>query len=130
MKKFTVPIAFIVFISAQLWTPLPSHAQEPGQRIQNSIGMELVLIRPGKFLMGSPEDEPGRFAGEILHAVNVTRPFYLQTTEVTQAQWLALMGDNPSSHKRCEGNCPVEQISWEDAQRFIQKLNQSVSGLP
>jgi formylglycine-generating enzyme required for sulfatase activity len=105
-------------------TVFGAQAEEPREKIQNSLGMEFVLIGPGTFLMGSPEIEPGRFVGEIQHKVNLTRPFYLQTTEVTQAQWLTLMGDNPSGQKRCGGNCPVEQISWEDAQRFVRTLNQ------
>ena len=101
-----------------------SNVEPSEQKLKNSLGMEFVLIQPGKFMMGSPEDEPGRFTGEKLHAVNLTNPFYLQTTEVTQAQWQALMGKNPASQKRCGDNCPVEQVSWDDVQKFIQKLNQ------
>ncbi|MGD8368632.1 MAG: formylglycine-generating enzyme family protein [Desulfobacterales bacterium] len=124
MRKFTIPIQFIVFILAAQGIVSSLHAEEPRARIRNSVGMEFVLIKPGSFQMGSPEDEPGRFVGEIRHKVNLTKPFYMQTTEVTQAQWEALMGGNPSSHKRCGENCPVEQVSWEDAQRFVRKLNQ------
>lgn len=121
MRKFIIPIQFIVVM---LSLALSGYAEEPKERIKNSLGMEFVLIQPGKFLMGSPEDEPGRYTGEMPHRVNLTKPFYLQTTEVTQGQWQALMGKNPSSHKGCGDSCPVEQVSWEDAQRFIQKLNQ------
>jgi len=123
MRKRRCSNPFIVFILAALGFVHGVHADEAKERIQNSIGMEFVLIRPGSFRMGSPEDEPGRYLGEILHKVNLTRPFYLQTTEVTQAQWRAVMGDNPSSHKRCGDRCPVEQVSYEDAQRFIRELN-------
>ena len=121
MRKFIIPIQFIVVMLSLAFS---GYAEEPKERITNSLGMEFVLIKPGKFLMGSPEDEPGRYTGEKQHRVNLTKPFYLQTTEVTQGQWQALMGKNPSSHKRCGDSCPVEQVSWEDAQRFIQKLNQ------
>jgi formylglycine-generating enzyme required for sulfatase activity len=124
MRKSSLPIPFIVFILVALGFAFRVHAEKPRERIQNSVGMEFVLIKAGKFQMGSPEEEPGRFAGEIQHTVNLTNPFYMQTTEVTQAQWQAVMGDNPSSHKRCGERCPVEQVSWEDAQRFIEKLNQ------
>jgi formylglycine-generating enzyme required for sulfatase activity len=121
MRKFIVPVQFIVVMLSLAFS---GYAEEPKKRIKNSVGMEFVLIKPGKFLMGSPADEPGRYTGEVQHRVNLTKPFYLQTTEVTQGQWQALMGKNPSSHKRCGDSCPVEQVSWEDAQRFIQKLNQ------
>jgi formylglycine-generating enzyme required for sulfatase activity len=59
-----------------------------------------------------------------LHSVKITKPFYLQTTEVSQAQWKEVMGDNPSFFKDCGHDCPVEEVSWDDAQKFISKLNQ------
>ena len=121
MKKFIIPIQFILVTLSIAFT---GYAEEPGERVKNSLGMRFVLIQPGKFLMGSPEDEPGRYSGERPHRVNLTKPFYLQTTEVTQGQWQALMGKNPSGHKRCGDGCPVEQVSWDDVQKFIQKLNQ------
>jgi formylglycine-generating enzyme required for sulfatase activity len=121
MKKYIISVQFIVIFLALV---LSGYAEQPKERFTNGLGMEFVLIKPGKFMMGSPEDEPGRFSGEKLHRVNLTKPFYMQTTEVTQAQWKALMGKNPASHKRCGDKCPVEQVSWEDAQQFIQKLNQ------
>ncbi len=124
MRKFSRSIPFIVFILVALGFAFRVHAEEPRERIQNSLGMEFVLIKAGKFQMGSPEDEPGRFVGEVRHTVNLINAFYMQTTEVTQAQWKALMGDNPSSHLLCGDRCPVGEVSWEDAQRFIRKLNQ------
>lgn len=90
---------------------------------ENSLGMEFVYINPGTFMMGSPSSEPGRFSGEKLHRVTLTRGFYMQTTEVTQGQWRAVMGSNPSKFKNCGDSCPVEKVSWNDAQVFIQKLN-------
>ena len=121
MRKFIIPIQFIVIMASLAFN---GYAEQPKERITNSLGMAFVLIKPGRFMMGSPDDEPGRYSGEKHHAINLTKPFYLQTTEVTQAQWKALMGKNPSSHKRCGETCPVEQVSWKDAQEFIQKLNQ------
>jgi formylglycine-generating enzyme required for sulfatase activity len=121
MRKIIIPIQFIMVIGCLAFN---GYAEQPKERITNSLGMELVLIKPGKFMMGSPEDEPGRYSGESLHPVSLTNPFYMQTTEVTQAQWQALMGKNPASNKRCGDNCPVEQVSWDDVQKFIQKLNQ------
>jgi len=121
MRKLIIPIQFIMVMGCLAFN---GYAEQPKEKITNSLGMEFVLIKPGKFMMGSPEDEPGRFTGERLHAVNLTNPFYMQTTEVTQAQWKTLMGRNPASQKRCGDSCPVEQVSWDDVQKFIQKLNQ------
>jgi formylglycine-generating enzyme required for sulfatase activity len=52
----------------------------------------------------------------------------MQTTEVTQGQWKAVMGDNPSYFKKCGDNCPVEKVSWDEVQDFIKKLNQKEGG--
>ena len=97
---------------------------EPEEKFTNSLGMEFALISPGTFLMGSPESEEDRSDDETQHEVTLTQGYYLQTTEVTQGQWQAVMGNNPSHFKNCGENCPVENISWEDVQAFIQKLNQ------
>jgi formylglycine-generating enzyme required for sulfatase activity len=97
--------------------------QPPSQAITNSIGMTFVYIAPGTFTMGSPDDELGRYQDETQHQVTLTKGFYMQTTEVTQGQWQAVMGSNPSRFKKCGDNCPVEKVSWYDAQDFIVKLN-------
>jgi formylglycine-generating enzyme required for sulfatase activity len=89
-----------------------------------TIGMKFVLIPAGKFMMGSPIDEPERDDDEKQHEVKITKPFYLQITEVSQAQWEKVMGNNPSHFKDCGDDCPVERVSWDDAQKFISKLNQ------
>ncbi len=57
------------------------------------------------------------------HRVTITKSYYMQTTEVTQAQWQAVMGNNPSKFSGCS-DCPVEMVSWDDVQEFIKKLNQ------
>ena len=90
----------------------------------NSIGMTFVLIPAGTFKMGSPAGEEGRDDDERQHQVTISKPFYLQTTEVTQGQWEKVMGSNPSHFNKCGKDCPVEQVSWDDAQEFIKKLNQ------
>ena len=76
---------------------------------------------PGTFLMGSPADEPERYDDETQHPVTLTRGFWIAETPVTQALWEIFMGDNPSRFKGTER--PVDSVSWEDAQRFINKLN-------
>ena len=60
------------------------------------------------------------------HIVKISKPFYLQKTEVTQGQWEAVMVYNPSRFKECGEDCPVENISWVDVQKFIKKLNEMV----
>ncbi len=102
---------------------ISSDTSDPSVLVK-SLGMEFVPISPGTFMMGSPESEEDRYKDEIQHEVTLTQGYYLQTTEVTQGQWQAVMGNNPSHFKNCGENCPVENISWEDVQAFIQKLNQ------
>jgi len=93
-----------------------------GKRFTNSLGMEFVWIPPGNFMMGSLKSEPGRADDETLHEVTLTKGFYLQTTEVTQGQWKAVMGKNPSCFKKGAAY-PVERVSWEDCREFIMLLN-------
>ena len=93
------------------------------KKISNSIGMEFVYMPPGTFLRGSPPDEPGRQSDEKQQWVTLTNGFYMQTTEVTQGQWKAVMGIPPLHIIKCNDNCPVERVSWNDAQEFIHKLN-------
>jgi|YNPNPStandDraft_1061719.scaffolds.fasta_scaffold05005_6 sulfatase modifying factor 1 len=103
-----------------------SHAQQA--RLSNALGMEFVLIPAGSFEMGSPPSEPFRDQDEERHMVVITKPFYIQTTEVTQGQWRALMGNNPSHFRGCGDSCPVERVSWLDCQKFIERLNQRRDG--
>ncbi len=100
----------------------------PLSTFKNSLGQEFKLIPAGTFTMGSPGDEPGRESDEIQHQVTLTQPFYMQTTEVTQAQWEAVMGYNPSYFSECP-TCPVEMVTWDDAQSYIAKMNQKGEGL-
>jgi formylglycine-generating enzyme required for sulfatase activity len=89
-----------------------------------TLGAQFVLIPAGTFMMGSPGNEPGRDNDETQHQVTISRPFYMQTTEVTQGQWKRVMGNNPSHFQNCGDDCPVEKVSWNDVQDFIRRLNQ------
>ncbi len=93
--------------------------------LPNPTLLEMVKIPAGTFTMGSPSDERGRYPREgPQHVVTLTQPFYLGKYEVTQAQWEAVMGmgSNPS-RSGGKPNHPVEQVSWDDCQAFIEKLN-------
>jgi formylglycine-generating enzyme required for sulfatase activity len=96
---------------------------QPERAFVNNLGMKFVYINPGSFMMGSPLKESGRDDDERQHRVTLTEGFYLQTTEVTQGQWQRVMGNDPSKFENCGSDCPVEQVSWNDVQMFIQKLN-------
>jgi len=93
--------------------------------ISGSLGIgfgddQFSLIQPGAFQMGSTN---GGSDEEPVHDVNITRSFYLQKTEVTQGQWFAVMGTNPSSFGSCGDTCPVERVSWDAIQSFLLALN-------
>jgi formylglycine-generating enzyme required for sulfatase activity len=112
--------------------PLNQEPQPPpppaalAKEITNSIGMKLVLIPAGKFLMGSPPDEKDRRDDEEQHEVEITKPFYLGVYEVTQRQYEQVMRTNPSRFKKENGggpDHPVENVSWQDAQDFCPKLS-------
>jgi formylglycine-generating enzyme required for sulfatase activity len=104
---------------------------EPPREITNSIGMKLVLIPTGKFMMGSPASEKDREpfdkGNEEQHEVEITQPFYLGVTEVTQKQYRQVMGTGGGKASVAgmdTNNFPVERVSWEDAQAFLKKLSE------
>jgi formylglycine-generating enzyme required for sulfatase activity len=102
---------------------------QPPEEITNSIGMKLVLIPKGTFMMGSPESEEGRQKDETQHEVTISKDYYLGVTEVTQGQYEKVMGTNPSwfQKSRVQGSdnsrYPVDNVSWEDAIEFCKKLS-------
>lgn len=85
--------------------------------------LEMVKIAAGTFKMGSPETEAGRDDDETPHEVTLTFDYWLGKYEVTQNQWKAVMGENPS-HFKNSGSYPVENVSWEEARSFCAKLNE------
>ncbi|MDR3159529.1 MAG: formylglycine-generating enzyme family protein [Zoogloeaceae bacterium] len=96
---------------------------QSGQTVTNSIGMEFVLIPAGSFMMGSADDDQYAVKNEKpAHWVTISQPFYLGKYEVTQGEWTAVMGDNPSYFKGRSN--PVESVTWHDVQTFIERLNQ------
>lgn len=95
---------------------------------RNSLGMDFVLIRPGEFTMGSPTGEANRTGKEVQHVVRITRPYYMQDTEVTLKQWHEIMGKRLFSLRGSTDQTPAYRISWFDAMEFIKKLNERGQG--
>ena len=101
--------------------------------LTTSLGQTLLLFTPGDFTMGASRREPGRRSNEVLHPVSLTRMFYLQTTEVTNAEFRLFQASHSSG--QIQGNSlnrehqPVVQISWQQAAQFCNWLSQR-EGLP
>ncbi|MHC4778601.1 MAG: SUMF1/EgtB/PvdO family nonheme iron enzyme, partial [Planctomycetota bacterium] len=84
--------------------------------------MEFVLIPAGSFQRGSPRSEEGHVDDEgPVHVVKITKPFYIAKYEVTQAQWKAVRGENPSYFKEAGDAAPVEQVSWLHCKKFCEE---------
>jgi formylglycine-generating enzyme required for sulfatase activity len=128
-----------LLLAVMLWPqrpPTQAAEKKPPREITNSIGMKLVLIPAGKFIMGSPKTDRIREDEESEHKVEITRPFYMGIHEVTQKQYKMVMGKNPSyfsSDLSALGSddvkgldtdqFPVENLSWNDAKEFCEKLS-------
>jgi formylglycine-generating enzyme required for sulfatase activity len=118
-------------IGIRLVVPYEFFSGEEEVKPKYSIGddkFEMVLISAGKFIMGSPKDEEGRRDGdeETQHEVTLTKSFYMGKYEVTVEQWVAVMGKDPS---KFEGEkMPITDVSWNDCQEFIKKLNTTTKG--
>jgi formylglycine-generating enzyme required for sulfatase activity len=123
-------------------------AKEKAEAVETALAMKLGLRRPfapglrgevgriavrwipaGRFTMGSPSSEEGRYSDEVEHEVVLSRGFFLAETECTQEQWEAVMGRNPSRFKGTDR--PVEQVSWEEVVEFCRRLtlNQRQEGI-
>ncbi|HEY5311934.1 MAG TPA: SUMF1/EgtB/PvdO family nonheme iron enzyme, partial [Pirellulales bacterium] len=92
------------------------------------VSIQFGLLAPGKFKMGAPVTQFGHRRGEEQHEVVISKPYYLAVTETTQAQWQAVMNNNPSA---AQGDLsrPVESVSPKDTLGFIARLNQSELGV-
>ncbi len=141
MSQSSVPKVRSIPVSGSPWRTAPpplfptawasSFGQDPyglwcGIEI-GGVEQRLRWIPPGKFLMGSPEDEPNRMNGELLHRVMLTQGYWLAETACTQALWKAVMGSDPSKFKGSDR--PVESVSWDDVKDFIEQLNEKLPDL-
>lgn len=121
----------------EAWSKYLGRAVEEEIDLGGGVKLVLVLIPPGTFTMGSPRGERDREDDEDTHEVQVTRPFYLGKYSVTQGQYEAVTGKNPSSFFPEQeavtgagitdtGRFPVEQVSWDDADAFCRELQKRV----
>jgi formylglycine-generating enzyme required for sulfatase activity len=128
-------LCFLSLLHAHSTIAEDTDTQRPAEAVTNSIGMKLVLIPAGEFLMGSPDTEDGRENDEHQHRVRITKPFYMGVYEVTQREYERVMGGNHSAFSRNSllkaevqqfdtDQFPVESISWTDAIAFLQKLSE------
>ncbi|MDR3077377.1 MAG: SUMF1/EgtB/PvdO family nonheme iron enzyme [Planctomycetota bacterium] len=91
--------------------------------LSNGVAIKFKKIPAGFFLMGSPASEEGRREDEVQHEVTISKPFYLGIYEVTQEQYQAVMGNNPSKSADAGGAKPVDTVSWENAREFCRKAS-------
>jgi formylglycine-generating enzyme required for sulfatase activity len=101
--------------------PNSSAGQMMSVKFPKEVVMKFCYCPAGSFTMGSPPDEQGRGMRENQVQVKLSKGFWMAQTECTQAQWVAVMGDNPSGF--IGDNLPVEKVSWNDVRKFITKLN-------
>ena len=103
--------------------------EEVKEDLGQDVSLEMVLIPAGTFVMGSPESEEDRNDNEVQHLVTLTQPYYMGKYEVTQEQWKAVKGKNGKNPSEIKGaKLPVTNVSWNDCQKFIKKLNSITDG--
>ena len=107
-------------------------SQEKSIMLPGEVQLEFVYIPPGKFLMGSDTKELERHGdeGPVRHVV-ISKGFYISKYEITQEQWLAVMNHNPSvmNDKNSWKRHPVDNVSWNDCNAFISKINELGLGI-
>lgn len=133
MKKLLI-VSIATMIICGLWIAPMVSSQPDSENLTltipgaEQVQLKMKLVPAGTFIMGSPSEEADRRDDEgPQHQVVISKAFYMGIYEVTQAQWAAVMGTYPSMFVNVPAN-PVEQVSWEDCQRFITKLNTMVIG--
>ena len=99
----------------------PKQSQTKMLDLGGGVTMEMIYVAPGSFMMGSDNDSSKDGRAQPVHKVTLTKGFWLGKYEVTQRQWQQVMGNNPSKFRG--DDLPVEQISWDDCQSFIEKVN-------
>jgi formylglycine-generating enzyme required for sulfatase activity len=121
-RAWLVGASLAAFLTVQAaWAQEKALPDKLSVDLGGGVKMDFVLIRAGTFRMGSDRGDPDELP---IHQVTITKPFYMDVYEVTQAQWKALMGNNPSHFKG--DDLPVESVSWTDCQSFLAKLKEKL----
>jgi len=120
VRKCREDLPAVAAVSAVV-PPNSSAGQVMSVKLPGGNVMKFCYCPPGSFKMGSPPDEKDRQGNEDQVKVKLSKGFWMAQTECTQAQWVAVMGSNPSEFKG--DDLPVEKVSWDDVQKFITKLN-------
>ena len=109
-------------ITNQVTSSVASNSNTISISVKDGVSIDMVKVEAGTFMMGATSEmkDPG-IDEKTVHQVNLTNDYYMGKYEVTQALWEAVMGSNPSNFKG--DNLPVEEVSWNDCQEFISKLN-------
>ena len=96
-------------------------SKSPTSEFKSSVGVVMIRVPAGSFTMGSPESEDGHRAWEQQREVTFVNDFYLGKTPVTQDQYEAVTGTNPTDHEKI-GDAPVDSVTWDQANEYCQKL--------
>ncbi len=134
MKRSFLSVLFIPYLCFTVVANNPNGLQTLSVKtilLPGGIPLRFVKIQSGAFYMGSNLNEDGNTPDEApKHLVTISKAFYIGQFEVTQSQWQAVMGNNPSVFRDSinSGNLPVEMVSWDDCQKFLEKLNSLVIG--
>ena len=123
------PLAVAPFDTAEAKAHQAAWAKYLGVPVEytSSVDMEFALVPPGKFIMGSPEDEVARHDDEFQHGVSISKALYMQTTEVSQGQWKAVMGTEPwrgQRYAKAGSNYAAAFVSWDGAVAYCKKLSE------
>ena len=125
-KRSLLPVLVPVSLFSLLfWVASKRVAVHGVERVVKSdLGIEMVEIPAGRFMMGSLPSERGRYGYERQHEVVISKPFLAGRIEVTQGLWREVEGDNPSQFGDCGDDCPVEQVTWDVAVKFCNRLSE------
>jgi formylglycine-generating enzyme required for sulfatase activity len=129
MRNFAIGCMVLLTMAGTAFSETKGPPKELTVDIGKGVKLDLVLIPAGAFMMGSPDSDKDAFPEDEekpQHRVRISKPFYLGKYLVTQEQWEAVTGSNPSHVKGPKK--PVETVSWDDCQKFLKRLNDKVGG--